>query len=114
MHNVVHCYTSTIHGNTHAIQHISAVNRWLREVLYHTSSEYTVFVTGRERIKKIEGEVVAKDRARAITSASEQASESLATLKYVRNVAFEKKLADDHQDQGLTPADSALMEAKKT
>jgi hypothetical protein len=113
MQNVVHSYTSAIHGNTRAIQHISVVNHWLREVVYHTSSRYTASVTGRESTKKIEGGVVAKDRARAITSASEQAAESLATLKDVRNVAFEQKVAEAHQDQGLTPAAITLMEEKK-
>jgi hypothetical protein len=90
MQNVVHSYTTAIHGNTRAIQHIYMVNHWLREVVYHTSSEYTAFVTGCERIKKIEGEVVAKDRSRAITSASEQVAESLATLKDVSTVALKK------------------------
>jgi hypothetical protein len=66
-------------------------------VVYYTSTEYTSFVTGGEIITKNEGEVVAIDRARAITSASEQASDSLATLKYVREAAFEQKSAQAHQ-----------------
>jgi hypothetical protein len=113
MQNVFHSYTAVIHGNTHAIQHIFTVNHWLREVVYNTSSGYTAFVTGRESSKKIEGEVVSKDRARAITSASEQAAESLTTLKDASNVAFEQKVAHAHQDPGLTLAAIALMEAKK-
>jgi hypothetical protein len=89
------------------------VNHWLQEVVYHTSYEYTAFVTGRERIKKIKGEVVATDKVRSITSASEQAAESLATLKDVSNVSFEQTVAEAHQDQGLTPASIASMETKK-
>jgi hypothetical protein len=57
--------------------------------------------------------VVAKDRARSINSASEEAAESLATLKDVSTVAFEQKIAEAHRDKGLTPTASALMEAKK-
>jgi hypothetical protein len=113
MQNVVHSYTTVTHGNTRAIQHISTVNHCIREVVYHTSAEYIIFVTGRERINKIEGEVAAKDRAREITSASEQASESLTTLKDARDVAFDRKVADAHQGPGLTPAVIAIMEAKK-
>jgi hypothetical protein len=52
MQNVTRSYTSALNGNTRAVQHISAVNHWLRYVVYHVSVEYTAFTKGRERIKK--------------------------------------------------------------
>jgi hypothetical protein len=57
--------------------------------------------------------VIAKHRARATTSASEQSAESLASLKDVNTVSFEQKVAEAHRDQSLTPASSTLIEAKK-
>jgi hypothetical protein len=113
MQNVTRSYTSALNGNTRAVQHTSTVNHWLRDVVYHASVEYTAFTTGRERIKKIEGEVVARDRARAITTASEQAAESLATLKETIEEAFKKKVVQACQGPGLSPAAAALLEAKK-
>jgi hypothetical protein len=114
MQNLIHSYTTAIHGNTRAIQHISTVNHWLREVVYNTSAEYTTFlVTGIESIKKSEGEVVEKDRERDITSASEQAAESLGTLKDVRKVAFERKVTEAHPGSGFNTSWYHLTEAKK-
>jgi hypothetical protein len=113
MQNVTRSYTSALNGNTRAVQHISTVNHWLRDIVCHVSVKYTAFTAGQERIKKIEGEVVARDRARAITTASEQAVESLATLKETSEEAFKKKYVQARQGPGLSPAAAALLEAKK-
>jgi hypothetical protein len=102
-----------LNGNTRAVQHLLTVNHWLREIVYHVSMGYTVFVTGRERVKTIEGEVVARYRARAITTASDQAAESLSSLKDTSEEAFNKKDIQAYQGPGLTPAAAALMEATK-
>jgi hypothetical protein len=51
--------------------------------------------------------------ARAITTASEQATESLATLKETSEEAFKKKAFQARQGPGLSPAAAALLEAKK-
>jgi hypothetical protein len=59
--NITRSYMSALNGNTRAVQHISTVNHWLRNAIYHVSVEYTAFTTGRERIKRNEGEVVARD-----------------------------------------------------
>jgi hypothetical protein len=48
MQNVTRSYTSALNGNTRAVQHISTVNHWLRDVVYHVSVEYTAFTTGLE------------------------------------------------------------------
>jgi hypothetical protein len=72
--------------------------------------EYTEFVTGRERIKKIKCEVVAQYQARAITTSSEQAVESLASLKDTSEEAFNKKVVQARQGPGLTPVATALLE----
>jgi hypothetical protein len=53
------------------------------------------------------------DRARAITTASEQAAESLATLKETSEEAFKNKAFQARQGPGLSPAAAALLEAKK-
>jgi hypothetical protein len=113
MQNVTHSYTAALNGNNRAIQHISKVNHWLRDVVYHVSVEYTAFITGREIIKIIEGEV-ARDRARAIMTASEQASESLPSLKDTSEEAFNNKVAQAQQGPVLTPAATALLEAKQS
>jgi hypothetical protein len=81
MQNVTRSYTAALNDNTCAVQHISTVNHWLHDVVYHVSVEYTAVTTGCEQNKKNEGDVVARARERAITTASEQAAESLASLK---------------------------------
>jgi hypothetical protein len=53
MQNVTRSYTLALNGNTRTVQHISTVNHWLRDVVYHVSVEYTAFTTGREPIKKL-------------------------------------------------------------
>jgi hypothetical protein len=89
------------------------VNHCVRDVVYHVNMEYTACVTGNEIIKKIEGEVAARDRARAITAASGQAAELLASLKDVSEGAFDKEVAQAQQGKCLMPAVNALLEAKK-
>jgi hypothetical protein len=114
MQNFTRSYMAALNVNTRTVQHISTVNHWLRDVVYHVSVEYTAFTTGRERIKKIEGEVVARDRARAITTAPEQAAEQLASLKETSEKAFNKKVIKDRQGPVLSPAAATLLEAKKS
>jgi hypothetical protein len=64
--------------------------------------------------QKNEGEVVARNRARVITTASEQAVESLAKLKETSEEAFKKKVVQARQGPGLSPAAASLLEARKS